>query len=118
VERVAALPTRHKLSGLRTKAVLRDAARGLVPTAILRRRKMGFPVPVNRWFQGPAWPLVEDVVLGERARERGLFDPAAVSRLATEHRAGAARHGERLWLLLGLELWQRAFIDGDRAALP
>jgi asparagine synthase (glutamine-hydrolysing) len=118
VERVAALPTRHKLSGLRTKAVLRDAARGLVPREILRRRKMGFPVPVNRWLRGPAWPLVEDLVLGERARERGLFDPAAVRRLADEHRAGAARHGERLWLLLGLELWQRAFIDGERAALP
>jgi len=118
VERVAALPTRHKLSRLRTKAVLREAARGLVPPQILRRRKMGFPVPVNRWFRGPARPWVDDLVLGERARERGLFDPAAVGRLADEHSAGSARHGERLWLLGGLELWQRVFIDGEAAALP
>jgi asparagine synthase (glutamine-hydrolysing) len=61
---------------------------------------------------------VDDLVLGERARERGLFDPAAVGRLADEHSAGSARHGERLWLLGGLELWQRVFIDGEAAALP
>ena len=48
-----------------------------------------------------------------RAAPRGLFEPAAVRRLADEHRAGVARHGDRLWTLLNLELWQRLFIDGE-----
>ncbi|MGZ4201761.1 MAG: asparagine synthetase B family protein, partial [Thermoleophilaceae bacterium] len=116
VEHVAAMPGRFRLRGLRTKAVLRDAARDLVPGEILRRRKMGFPVPVGRWLRGPSWPLVEELVLGERALARGLFEPAALRRLANEHRSGAARHGERLWLLANLELWQRIFIDGERPA--
>ncbi len=116
VEHVAAMPGRFRLHGLRTKAVLRDAARGLVPGEILRRRKMGFPVPVGRWLRGPSWPLVEELVLGQRALGRGLFEPAALRRLAGEHRSGAARHGERLWLLANLELWQRIFIDGEQPA--
>ena len=113
VETVVRIPARFKLRGLRTKSILRDAAAGLVPTPILRRGKMGFPVPVDRWFQGPSWPLIERLVLSSRARERGLFDPDAVRQLANEHRAGAARHGERLWLLMNLELWHRIFIDGE-----
>ena len=116
VEHVVAMPGRFKLRGWQTKAVLRAALRGLVPPAILNRRKMGFPVPVGTWLRGPFWPLVEEFLLGPRARARGLFDPAAVRRLAEEHRRGDAAHGDRLWLLLNLEIWQRAFMDGEDAA--
>jgi asparagine synthase (glutamine-hydrolysing) len=77
---------------------------------------MGFPVPVGRWLRGPAWPLVEDLVLGPRALARGLFAPDALRQLAAEHRAGTARHGDRLWLLMNLELWHRIFVDGDDVA--
>jgi len=69
VEHVVGMPARFKLRGWRTKAVLRDAVRDLVPREILRRPKMGFPVPVGRWLRGPFWPLVEEFVLG-RARSR------------------------------------------------
>jgi asparagine synthase (glutamine-hydrolysing) len=76
---------------------------------------MGFPVPVGRWLQGPFWPLIEDLVLGPRARARGIFEPAEVWRLAQEHHAGEANHGDRLWLLLNLEIWLRVFVDGQEA---
>jgi asparagine synthase (glutamine-hydrolysing) len=113
VEYVAAMPGALKVRGWQTKAVLRAALAGLVPREILSRRKMGFPVPVGRWLRGAFWPLVEDLVLGERALARGLLDPAPLRRLAAEHRAGAADHWERLWLLVNLELWQRIALDGE-----
>jgi asparagine synthase (glutamine-hydrolysing) len=116
VEYVAALPGTLKLRGLRTKVVLRAALRGLVPPAILERRKMGFPVPVGRFLRGRFWPVVQEFVLGPRALARGFFDPAALRRLADEHRAGARNHGDRLWLLLNLEIWQRIFLEGEDPA--
>jgi len=116
VEHAAAIPGRFKLSGWRTKAVLRAALRDLVPRAILTRRKMGFPVPVGRWFREPFWPVVEEFVLGPRALRRGLFEPAVLRRLAEEHRRGVREHGDRLWLLLNLEIWQRIFLDGEDSA--
>src|SRR5437667_2422630 len=115
VEYVAALPARFKLRGWRTKAVLREALRGLVPPAILTRRKMGFPVPVSRWLRGPHWSVVEEFVLGPRALQRGLFQPAVLRRLAEEHRAGVD-HGGKLWLLINLEIWQRTFLDAEDPA--
>src|SRR5262245_5966932 len=115
VERIAAMPASLKLRGGRTKAVLRAALRDVVPPAILTRRKMGFPVPLGRWFRGELRPVVDELVLGRRARRRGLFEPAALARLVTEHATGAAGHADRLWLLMNLEIWQRIFLDGEDA---
>jgi asparagine synthase (glutamine-hydrolysing) len=116
VEHVAAMPAALKLRGWQTKAVLRQALRDLIPREILSRRKMGFPVPVGRWLREEFAGMADDVVAGPRALRRGLFEPAALRRLVAEHRSGAVPHGDRLWLLLNLELWQRVFIDGDDPA--
>ena len=113
VEHVAAIPGRFKLRGWQTKAVLRAALRDLVPRQILTRRKMGFPVPLGKWLRGPFWPLVQEFVLGPQALDRGLFKPDALRLLAEEHHTGAREHGDRLWLLINLELWQRIFLDGE-----
>lgn len=116
VEYVAAIPGQYKLRGWRTKAVLREALRDVVPRAILTRRKMGFPTPLDSWLRGPFWPLAEEFVIGPRALERGLFDAAFTHRLAHEHRSGAADHGDRLWLLMNLEIWHRIFLEGEHPA--
>ncbi|MDO9318377.1 MAG: asparagine synthase (glutamine-hydrolyzing) [Gammaproteobacteria bacterium] len=113
VDLVAAIPARFKMQGWETKSLLREAVRDIIPPAILQRRKMGFPVPFGDWLRGPFWNLLESVVLGRRARARRLLDAHAVRQLAYEHRLGKADHGERLWLLLNLEIWQRIFVDGD-----
>jgi asparagine synthase (glutamine-hydrolysing) len=113
VEHVAALSPDLKLQGLRTKAVLREALRGLVPREILARRKMGFPVPLGSWFREPFQSVVREFALGPRARRRGLFDPSYIQRLVDEHRGGSVGHADRLWLLVNLEIWQRIFLDGE-----
>jgi asparagine synthase (glutamine-hydrolysing) len=117
-ERVVSLPSRLKVRGLTTKAVLREALKDLVPREILHRPKMGFPVPVGRWLRGPFQSVVEEFILGPRACARGYFRPEMLRRLAEEHRSGIREHGDRLWLLINLEMWQRIFLEGeDRAAV-
>ncbi|NUR35984.1 MAG: asparagine synthase (glutamine-hydrolyzing) [Gemmatimonadaceae bacterium] len=118
VEFVAGLPDRAKLRGMTTKWMLRQAMRDRLPAPILSRKKMGFPVPVGRWLRGEWRFLLDELVLGERARRRGLFEPAAVRRLVDGHLAGE-NHAERLWALLTFELWMRIFFDGeDPASIP
>jgi asparagine synthase (glutamine-hydrolysing) len=113
VATVAAMPSSMKLRGWQTKALLRHAVRDLVPPAVLTRKKMGFPVPVGRWLAGQFSPMVDEFILSGRAQERGLFNPEAVKQMAAEHASGVARHGDRLWLLINLEIWQRIFSDGE-----
>lgn len=113
VESVSRIPGRVRLHGGTTKALLRDAVRDLVPEPIMNRRKMGFPVPVGPWLAGPHAGLVDEYVLGDRARQRGYFRPDTLQNLAAQHRSGAVDHADRLWLLINLEIWQRLFIDGE-----
>ena len=113
VEFSTALPDRMKLHGWTTKYVLREAMKGVIPESILRRPKMGFPVPLGRWLRGSFKPLVDDYVLSERTMARGLFQPDFVRQLVSEHVGERADHTERLWALLNFEMWQRHFIDGE-----
>ena len=113
VEFAARLPDRLKLRGFTTKYILREAMRGIVPPAILSRPKMGFPVPFSGWVRNGWNTVAREVLLDRRSCERGLIDPAAVSRLLDEHRDGACAGGDAIWALMNLELWHRTFIDGD-----
>ena len=112
VEHVVTLPSAFKVRGWQTKAILRAAVADLVPPAILARRKMGFPVPIGSWLRNGFKSLVDEFVLGPRATARQLFDRAALRQLVAEHAAGTT-NGDRLWLLINLEIWQRIFHDGE-----
>ena len=113
VEFSARLPDAMKLDGWTTKRVLREAVRGLLPDVILKRPKMGFPVPISQWTRGNWNGVVRDVLLDRRTRERGIVDPPAVEALLRAHAAGQTDGADRLWSLLNLELWYRTFIDNQ-----
>jgi len=112
VEFAARLPEKYKLRGKTTKWVLRKAMANVLPEEILTRSKMGFPVPLGDWFRGKFRYIIDDMVLGERALARGIFDAEYVRGLAAKHNAGED-HAARLWALLNLEIWHRRFIDGE-----
>jgi asparagine synthase (glutamine-hydrolysing) len=118
VEFTARLPERLKLRGWTTKYILRQSMKGVLPEAILKRSKMGFPVPLARWFRTSFRPVIDDYVLGERAASRGLFEPGFVRRVVAEHQSGARNHSERLWSLVNFEMWMRRFIDGESTHEP
>jgi asparagine synthase (glutamine-hydrolysing) len=113
VEHVAAIPGDVKLPGWQTKVLLRAAVQDLIPSAILTRPKMGFPVPVGRWFREGFAPVVNEFVLGPRADARGYFHRSALQQMVSEHRSGRVAHADALWLLVNLEIWLRIFCDGE-----
>ncbi len=96
------LPARAdlKVRGFTTKAILRDAARGLVPDRVIARRKRGLSVPVAQWLNGG----LADLANRHLARPR-LFPGAPTASLLAEHRAGRRNNARRLWPLLVAELW-------------
>jgi asparagine synthase (glutamine-hydrolysing) len=118
VEFAASLPLRMKLRGLTGKVLLRRVARERLPALILKRRKMGFAVPIDRWLRGELREMAHDLLLDGRARSRGLFRSDQVARLLREHEEGRAHLHPQLWALLVLELWHREFVDRAAAAGP
>jgi len=113
VELVTRMSPAMRFQGGDTKRVLREAVRPILPAEVVDRRdKMGFPVPLHAWAAGPLRDFLHDILCGPRARQRGIFQPAALDRLVT----GERQYGRELWGVLSLELWFRAFVDGE--AIP
>ncbi|MCA8920324.1 MAG: asparagine synthase (glutamine-hydrolyzing) [Planctomycetes bacterium] len=113
VELAVRMPPKVKFNGGRAKHVLRRATRNLLPPEVHGRvDKMGFPVPLAEWARGGAVrDFLGDVLLGDRARQRGFVNTARLESQLTQERA----YGRGLWGLLCLELWHQTFLDG---ALP
>ena len=111
LEWAARLPADIKMKAGTTKALFKAAMAPYLPREILYRKKMGFGVPLERWFRHELRELAYDTLLDRRACERGIMRPGYVRRLLDEHGAGTRNHHTRLWALLMLELWFRSWID-------
>jgi asparagine synthase (glutamine-hydrolysing) len=109
VDHAFRVPPRLKLNGTVEKWVLKEAVRDLLPGTIVDRPKSGMRVPVQQWLHGPLRDLGHDLLLGPTARARGLFRPATIETWLRREGTLLPRQGGKLWLLLTLELWLRAY---------
>jgi asparagine synthase (glutamine-hydrolysing) len=111
IEFAACLPEHLKMKGFQPKYLLKKAAARLVPRDVIYRRKMGFGVPVGKWFRDEMKDFVRGVLLSETSLRRGVIKPQLLTRYVDEHQTAARDHSQRLWTLLMLELWYQRFID-------
>ena len=111
VELAAACPPELKLAH-GGKGVLKQAARGLVPDAVIDRPKGYFPVPALSHLEGPVLELVSDALTSSAARDRGLFRAGVVEAMLSDPNAHRTNlDGSTLWQLALLELWLQAHLD-------
>jgi asparagine synthase (glutamine-hydrolysing) len=101
-----ALPTALKVRALAKKRLLRRAATGLVPRAIVHGPKRGFSIPAAAWLRGELRPFARDLLSPEALRRDGFFRPEAVTRLLDEHESGREDRSRQLWGLLCFQLWR------------
>jgi asparagine synthase (glutamine-hydrolysing) len=113
VELALAMPPDRKLRLRRgrSKVILKRAFADLLPPPIRTRPKMGFGVPIDRWFRGELKDELRSVLLDPVSLGRGLFRPEAVEAMVAEHLDGRRDHAYRLWALMMLELWFRHHVD-------
>lgn len=101
IEFAATLPASMRLRRGEGKWAMKKAMEPWLPREILYRTKMGFVTPISDWFRtslaDEAAGLARSPVLAS------WFDPAAVAKLAADHKAGRAEHGRTLWQLVMLE---------------
>ncbi len=116
VEWSARLAPRLKLRGGEGKYVFKKALGPLIPDGVLNRPKMGFSVPLAKWFRGPLYETVRDRLSGKALAETGMFDTAAIARLVDEHRSGLHDHATTLWSLLMFESFLRQVHGGAATA--
>jgi asparagine synthase (glutamine-hydrolysing) len=117
VEWLASLPSSLKVRGHEGKVLLKHAMEPHLPREVLYRRKMGFSVPLARWFRGPLRNRVSEAVLGDRLQATGFFNPRYLKELLAAHASGARDYSSPLWALLMFDAFL-ANVMQDEAPQP
>jgi asparagine synthase (glutamine-hydrolysing) len=116
VEWLASLPSSLKVSGSEGKYLLKRAMEPHLPHEILYRPKMGFAVPLAKWFRGPLRQRVRDALLGSALADTGLFDVRVLGRMIDAHQSGSRDYSASLWTTLMFEAFLRNVLGVGRTA--
>lgn len=115
VELAFQLPSSVKIRGRTTKWVLKQVAHRYLPAEVVDRPKVGFKVPMDRWFRHGLRDMAFDLLTGPSSYVGNNFDGEIVAALLRDHSRGVRDEESRIWTLLSLEVWHREFFSRQAA---
>ena len=108
LELALSIPSRYRAGKTETKIALRRAALGQLPESVAKRKKLGFPVPLNDWLrQDKYYHMVRQAFEGEVAAQ--FFNVPELLRLLDEHKAGKNGGMTKIWSFYSFILWYEQF---------
>lgn len=109
VELAFRIDSSMKIKGQSGKWLVKEIARKHLPANIVDRKKVGFKVPLDEWFRGGLKDYVHELLLGKDSFVSSYFERRVIEQLLADHTRGRRNEELRLWTLMGLEVWHRAF---------
>lgn len=110
MEYAASIPAAYKLRGSEGKYILKKVLTRVLPPEVLNRPKMGFSIPLARWFRHELKPSFEQEVFAKTSVIGEFFDPQPIRQWWAQHQRGTRDYAPMLWALLVLEHWGRRFL--------
>ena len=108
----ATLQPEHKRRDGEGKWLLKKAMEKDLPNDVLYRRKRGFAVPLQMWFKGPLKERVAQVMHSPLLHDAGVFEPAALHAMWSQHLLGREDYSPQIWAVLMFE----SFLRQEQAA--
>ncbi len=105
VELAMRLPSGYKVTALQTKRLLKDAAKGVLPSGVIHGKKKGLTAPIAGWLTGPLKEYAEQTLKGGLVAQ--LFQEQEVKRLWDQHQNRQYDNSRLLWALLTLQIWAK-----------
>ncbi len=118
VEFAARLPLRWTFRGSEQKRLLKKVLYRYVPRDIIDRPKMGFGVPLEKWFREEWKAILEEYLRPERIRRERFFLAEGVRELVGEHLSGRRNHFHRLWALVMFGMWRERYVPDAVGEAP
>lgn len=105
----------HKISEYydTPKYLLKTAYKDLLPDEILFRKKVGFPVPLNKWLNSSLNTYAQKLLLSQRAINRKLYNTDKIKSILNDDQ-GSSSWGMQIWMLINIELFCRHYFDEDK----
>ena len=104
------IPQRYRSGKEQTKIALRATAMEQLPESVAKRKKLGFPVPLNDWLkQDKYYNMVREKFEGPVAAQ--FFNTPALLKLLEGHKNGTAQPGAmtKIWSFYSFILWYELY---------
>lgn len=105
VEFAWTLPREMKVRDGEGKWILRQLLQRYVPESLIKKRKMGFAVPIGDWLRGPLKEWAGDLLSADALNKYGLVNPEVVASAWQAHLRGGSVRPLQLWSVLMLQAW-------------
>ncbi len=105
VELAFSLPDKYKLDRRNKKRILKDTFHSLLPDKFEKLPKIGFGIPIDRWFRNELRGMVEELLNKENIEKQQLFNWDYVNQILEEHYAGKKNNGDKIWTLIVFQKW-------------
>ncbi|WP_047985769.1 asparagine synthase (glutamine-hydrolyzing) [Ornithinibacillus californiensis] len=105
------IPVAYKIADKQTKVILRKAAMDFVPSDVVNRKKLGFPVPIRSWLKNELYDWAYETM--QESETDCLLDKAYCLKLLTDHAKGSRDNARRVWTILMFMLWHQIFIENE-----
>ena len=109
-EYVSCIPPGLRVKNFKRRNIQKLASRGLIPNAIIDRRKSGLEIPYSQWVLNRLKPLCEKYFSKKRVEQTEVLQWEAVERLWKVHLSGVKDHGRAIWCVLIFLIWHDMFI--------
>jgi len=92
------------------KYILKKSFENDLPKEVLYRKKMGFPVPLNKWFGGHFNEYAKSILLSKEAKERGIYNIENIERwLDSDKLSKEHSFAMKIWMLINIELFMKKY---------
>lgn len=109
LELSASMPSTYKIRGLNNrKYILKEISKDYIPESIINRKKRGFGVPLEKWFQEDLSSYAAKILHSPNARLSEYLPVSYITETLEAHKKMPVR-GRQIWILLMLELWLQEF---------
>lgn len=97
------LPPEVRLRGQEGKYIFKKSLEPHLSDDVLYRDKMGFGVPLAKWFRGPLKERIHDNLVEGGLAESGLFERSTIKTVVDQHISGQRENSALIWAMLMFE---------------
>ncbi|HPS82862.1 MAG TPA: asparagine synthase (glutamine-hydrolyzing), partial [Bacteroidales bacterium] len=109
------IPMHLKIQNNQTKYLFRKAMAQKLPQSIVDKKKWGFTVNPYLQFKKDLKTTAEAILTKEFVEQQGIFNYDYIKRILNHAPAKKMRwHYNFIWMLTGLAIWQKMYIDSDK----
>ena len=110
-EFMAQVPFEYKYKNNDSKYLLRKILERYIPKEMIERPKMGFAIPMKKWFEGDLGILFNENLKKEELEKHNLFNYSYVNKRLSEFNNNSILSINKLWVILVFQLWYKKYIN-------